>query len=111
MTRLPTPLRPLFPLAKRGVLAATEIVGPLTRRLPAPVDRPGPPRYLAASTADYATGHPDAGIDVTEVLAQLGEPAFPLEPSADHWDAAKSQFGRLSNQASRKPLRLFWWSR
>jgi capsular polysaccharide biosynthesis protein len=71
MTRLPTPLRPLFPLAKRGVLVATEIAGPVTRRWPARPDRPGPPRYLAASTPDYAAAHPNAGINVIPVLAGL----------------------------------------
>jgi capsular polysaccharide biosynthesis protein len=68
MTRLPTPLRPMFPLAKRGVLVATELVGPFTRRWPARPDRPGPPRSLAGSTSDYAADHPDAGVSVVDVL-------------------------------------------
>jgi capsular polysaccharide biosynthesis protein len=71
MTRLPTPLRPLFPLAKRGVLVATEIAGPLTRRWPDGSDRSGPPRYLVASTPDYAADHPSAGLKVVEVLPEL----------------------------------------
>src|ERR1700684_3374642 len=74
MTRLPTPLRPLFPLAKRGVLVATEIAGPLTRRWPTRSDRPGPPRYLAASTPDFAATHPSAGLKVIEVLPGLHLP-------------------------------------
>ena len=86
MTRLPTPLRPLFPLAKRGVLVATEIAGPLTRRLPTRGDRPGPPRYLAASTPDYAAAHPDAAIDVTGVLPSLEiSRELPAGLPADHF--------------------------
>jgi capsular polysaccharide biosynthesis protein len=58
-------------LAKRGVLVATEIAGPVTRRLPAPANRPGPPRHLAASTPEYAATHPNAGVNVIEVLPEL----------------------------------------
>jgi capsular polysaccharide biosynthesis protein len=71
MTRLPTPLRPLFPLAKRGVLIATQIAGPLTRRLPARSDRPGPPRYVTDSTPTYAAAHPSSGLKVIGVLPGL----------------------------------------
>ncbi len=89
MTRLPTPLRPLFPLAKRGVLMATEIAGPLTRRLPSGGDRPGPPRHLAASTPDYATAHPEAGIDVVEVLPSVEITRDePVGLPADHFSFA-----------------------
>ena len=34
MTRLPSALRPLFPWVKAGVLRATQIASPITRRLP-----------------------------------------------------------------------------
>jgi capsular polysaccharide biosynthesis protein len=53
------------------VLTATEIAGPLTRRMPARSDRPGPPRYLADSTPTYATSHPNADLTVIDVLPGL----------------------------------------
>lgn len=85
MTRLPTPLRPMFPLAKRGVLAATELAGPLTRRIPARPARPGPPRSLTASTPQYAAAHPGAGIRVEAVrpALELSRPQ-PIGLPADH---------------------------
>jgi capsular polysaccharide biosynthesis protein len=86
MTRLPTPLRPMFPLAKRTVLAATELAGPLMRRLPSQPNRPGPPRSLTASTPDYAAAQPDAGISVVDVRAalELSRPQ-PIGLPADHY--------------------------
>ena len=66
MTRLPSALRPLFPLVKAGVLGATRAVSPLTRRLPSRV-----PRHAADSAAAYARAHADGGVVVTEVAAAL----------------------------------------
>lgn len=83
MTRLPAPLRPVFPLAKRMVVATTELVGPLSRRLPTVAGRSGPPRSMAASTWDYVNSHPAAGLDLDLVFSPVeltwpipeGEPA------------------------------------
>jgi len=66
MTRLPSALRPLFPLVKAGVLGATRAVSPLTRRLPSSAVR-----HTADSAADYARAHPDGGVAVTEVAAAV----------------------------------------
>jgi capsular polysaccharide biosynthesis protein len=71
VTRLPSVLRPLFPWLKAGVLHATQVVGPVTRRLPASDARPAPPRHSADSASDYARAHPDGGVEVTEVVAAL----------------------------------------
>ena len=68
MTRLPTPLRPLFPIAKRSIVAATELVAPLTTRLPRSPAQPGLPRHLVSSTPVYAAEHPRTGIAVTPVV-------------------------------------------
>jgi capsular polysaccharide biosynthesis protein len=80
----------MFPLAKRTVLAATELAGPLVRRMPARPNRPGPPRSLTASTPDYAAAHPDAGLRVVEVRPRLElsrPPAIGLP--ADHFTFAR----------------------
>lgn len=61
----------MFPMAKRGVVASTQLVGSITRRLPATAARPGPPRFLAGSTAGYVASHPHAGVEVTEVLPSV----------------------------------------
>ncbi len=66
MTRLPSALRPLFPLVKAGVLGVTRAVSPLTRRLPSRV-----PRHTADDTAAYARAHADGGVVVTEVAAAI----------------------------------------
>ena len=83
MSRLPGPLRPLFPVLKRMVVASTEVLGPITRRLPG---RQGPPRAMAASTPEYAAAHPGAGIEVREVFpaVELRWPVPPGQP-AGHW--------------------------
>ncbi len=80
MTRLPSALRPLFPLVKAGVLGATRVVSPLTRRLPSRV-----PRDTADDTAGYARAHADGGVVVTEVAAalDLGRP-LPAGLPPDH---------------------------
>ena len=67
VTRLPSALRPLFPLIKSGVLHATQALSPLTRRLPAAT----PPRHAAPTASSYARDHPDGGVDVVEVVAAL----------------------------------------
>ena len=67
MTRLPSALRPLFPLVKVGVLCATQMVGPLTRRLPESPARPRPPRRMARSAAAYAATHATGGVAVVDV--------------------------------------------
>ncbi|HZU79694.1 MAG TPA: glycosyltransferase family 61 protein [Acidimicrobiales bacterium] len=71
MTRLPTPLRPLFPLVKRTVVRSTELVGPVVRHLPASPTRPRPPRHLAESTEDYTTTHPTAGVELQYVAPRI----------------------------------------
>ena len=67
MTRLPSALRPLFPLIKAGVLHATQALSPLTRRLPGAI----PPRRAAPTASAYARDHPDGGVVVMEVVAPL----------------------------------------
>jgi capsular polysaccharide biosynthesis protein len=86
MTRLPTVLRPLFPLAKAGYVAATRVVSPVTRRLPGLLHRPGPPRHVALSAATYAAANPAAGVSVVEVeprITMLRE--RPLGRPAGYW--------------------------
>ena len=94
MTRLPTPLRPLFPLAKRGVVATTQLVGPVTRRLPRGGARPGPPRHSAERVVDYVADHPASGVEVHEVVPALRwERAAALGRPADHWAFAEDRHG------------------
>lgn len=71
MTRLPGPLRPLFPVVKVGVVATTEVLSPMTRRLPGTADRPTPPRRTAASTPAYVAGHPDGGVTCVTAFDEL----------------------------------------
>lgn len=86
MTRLPTALRPLFPLAKAGYVLTTRAVSPLTRRLPTWLHRPGPPRHVAVSAAAYAAAHPEAGVTVIEVEPRIViARQRPLGRPADHW--------------------------
>jgi capsular polysaccharide biosynthesis protein len=74
MIRLPPQLRPLFPYAKHGVVRLTQVVGPVTRRLPGTERRPAPPHRVSESTADHARSHPGLHIDVVEV-----EPVYELD--------------------------------
>lgn len=67
LARSPAWLRPAFPVAKRGLIGATRVVGVVTRRLPGTGRRPSPPRFAATSTRLYAAGHPRSGVTVTEV--------------------------------------------
>ncbi len=67
MTRLPSALRPLFPLIKSGVLHATQALSPLTRRLPGAT----PTRHAAPTARSYALDHPAGGVAVVEVVAAL----------------------------------------
>jgi capsular polysaccharide biosynthesis protein len=86
MTRLPTALRPLFPLAKAGYVIGTRAVSPLTRRLPTWLHRPGPPRHVALSASAYATAHPEAGLTVDEVEPRIEvSRERPLGRPADFW--------------------------
>jgi capsular polysaccharide biosynthesis protein len=61
----------MFPMAKRGIVASTQLLGSVTRRLPGSADRPSPPRFLADSTVDYVATHPGSGIAVTEVTPTI----------------------------------------
>jgi capsular polysaccharide biosynthesis protein len=67
MIRLPSELRPLFPYAKYGVVRFTQLVGPVTRRLPGTERRPSPPHHVSESTPGHALALPDLGIEVVEV--------------------------------------------
>jgi capsular polysaccharide biosynthesis protein len=69
VTRLPSVLRPLFPLVKAGALRTAQLVAPITRRLPGSVARPTPPVHVAATAAQYARTHPGGGVDVIGVAA------------------------------------------
>ena len=71
MTRLPTPLRPMFPVAKKGIVTGTQLMGMLTRRLPHRAERPGPPRFFAEPTAHYAWTRHDAQLALSDVLEQI----------------------------------------
>jgi capsular polysaccharide biosynthesis protein len=73
VTRLPSILRPLFPLVKCGALRAAQVAAPITRRLPGGEGRPTPPAHVAATAAGYARAHPTGGVDVIEVT-----PAFEM---------------------------------
>jgi capsular polysaccharide biosynthesis protein len=74
MTRLPSILRPLFPLVKAGALRAAQAAAPITRRLPG---RDTPPARVAFSATSYAKAHPAGGVDVLEVAPAM-ELARPL---------------------------------
>jgi capsular polysaccharide biosynthesis protein len=64
----------------------TQLVGPITRRLPRAVPQSGPPRYVTNSTRDYAWTHPDAGIAVVEVAPKTEiERTAPIGLPSDHW--------------------------
>ncbi len=67
MTRLPSRLRPLFPWVKAGVLRATQLASPLTRRLPGTEARPTPPRHVASTADAYARAHATGGVTVVTV--------------------------------------------
>lgn len=69
MTRLPSILRPLFPLVKAGALRTAQAVAPITRRLPANEARPTPPAHIARTAALHARTQPAGGVDVVEVAA------------------------------------------
>ena len=82
MTRLPSALRPLFPLIKAGVLHATQA------RQPADA---APARHDAARATPrrrrpyYARAHPDGGVAVVEVVAALDlHRPLPAGLPADH---------------------------
>lgn len=93
MTRLPSALRPLFPLIKAGVLHATQVLSPLTRRLPGAT----PPRQAAPTTISYARAHPDGGVNVVEVVAaqDLRRP-LPAGLPADHPQFAAHRHERIA---------------
>ena len=93
MTRLPSALRPLFPLIKSGVLHATQVLSPLTRRLPGAT----PPRHAAPTASSYASAHPDGGVDVVEVVAtqDLQRP-LPAGVPADHPQFAAHRHERIA---------------
>jgi capsular polysaccharide biosynthesis protein len=92
MTRLPSFLRPLFPVAKQGVVFMTALIAPLSRRLPTPRDRLGTPRFATLSTCDFAWTHPDGGIEVTEVEPEMTlDRPLPAGLPADHWAFAAKQ--------------------
>jgi capsular polysaccharide biosynthesis protein len=74
VTRLPSRLRPLFPWVKAGVLRATQVASPVTRRLPGNDARPTPPRHVAATAAGFVRTHSKSGVTVVTV-----EPATVLE--------------------------------
>ncbi len=69
MTRLPSVLRPLFPLVKAGALRTAQAVAPFTRRLPGSESRPTPPTYVARTAALYAHTQPAGGVEVVQVAA------------------------------------------
>jgi capsular polysaccharide biosynthesis protein len=69
MTRLPSILRPLFPLVKAGALRTAQAVAPITRRLPGSDVRPTPPAHVARTAAQYARTQPGGGVQVVEVAA------------------------------------------
>jgi capsular polysaccharide biosynthesis protein len=98
VTRLPTPLRPMFPIAKRGVVAGTQIFGVLTRRLPRTEGRPGPPRSSSDSTENYAIANPGRPLGLTHVMPRfdLDRPP-PVGLPAGHfafWDSRRDRVPR-----------------
>ncbi len=85
MTRLPSALRPLFPLVKAGVLLAAQVASPITRRVPGGETRPRAPRRLASSAAVYARTHPRGGVTVVTVAAgEVLERPLPQGQPKDH---------------------------
>jgi capsular polysaccharide biosynthesis protein len=105
MTRLPSVLRPLFPVIKASVLRAAQAVAPVTRRLPASASRPTPPRHVAISAAAYVRTHPAAGVDVTEVAPALElERTLPVGLPSDHPQFAAHQHEHIrANVVARIP--------
>ncbi len=69
MTRLPSILRPLFPLVKACSLRTAQAVAPITRRLPSSEARPTAPAHSARTAAEYAHTHPTGGVEVVQVAA------------------------------------------
>ncbi len=85
MTRLPSALRPLFPLVKAGVLRAAQAAAPITRRLPGSEARPTPPRHVAATAEYYAREHPAGGVKVVTVAsAEILDRPLPVGLPAGH---------------------------
>jgi capsular polysaccharide biosynthesis protein len=58
-------------VVKRGVVATTQLLAPITRRLPGTGERPSPPRFSTASTRDWADRHPGSGVEVVDVVPEL----------------------------------------
>jgi len=50
------------------VVASTQILGVLTRRLPRTEGRPRPPKFFTESTEDYSMANPSAPIELVHVL-------------------------------------------
>jgi capsular polysaccharide biosynthesis protein len=96
VTRLPSILRPLFPLVKAGALRAAQVAAPITRRLPASEGRPTPPARVALTAAAYAEAHPAGGVEVVEV-APATELARPLPKGlpASHRQFAQHERERI----------------
>jgi capsular polysaccharide biosynthesis protein len=92
MTRLPSILRPLFPLFKAGALRTAQAVAPITRRLPGSEARPTAPAHVARTAAQYAQTHPAGGVEVVQVAAavELARP-LPQGRPAHHPQFAKHQ--------------------
>lgn len=86
MTRLPGPVRPLFPLAKRTVLAATAAAGPVARRAGRAFGPRAAPARAARSTGDHARANPASGIEVQPILPpiELRRP-LPAGLPDGHW--------------------------
>jgi capsular polysaccharide biosynthesis protein len=61
----------MFPIAKKGIVTGTQLMGMLTRRLPHPAERPGPPRLFAESTEQYAQTQPGTQLALSRVLDEI----------------------------------------
>jgi capsular polysaccharide biosynthesis protein len=92
VTRLPSILRPLFPLVKAGALRTAQVVGPITRRLPGGENRPSAPAHVARTAAEYAWSHPAGGVEVVQVASATElVRALPEGLPAHHPQFAKHQ--------------------
>jgi capsular polysaccharide biosynthesis protein len=71
MPRLVGPLRPYFPVIKKGVLISTQLAGRVTRPGSTIFGSSALPARAAVTTPDYVRAHPEAGIEVIDILPAL----------------------------------------
>lgn len=97
MSRLPTVLRPLFPVVKKITLLAPELILPIARRLPPFCRRGAPPRSAAASTAGYVASRPAGGVDYITLVPRIRvRRELPVGVPADHWAFRSAQCATIS---------------